>query len=92
MQAGTPLADIAKQRGLTLGTVCAHAERLISEGSLSPHAIPALLPKKLARDLERIWELVGNEEQPTLSLMRERTNGKWSFDELRMARLVRAGE
>jgi hypothetical protein len=47
-----------------------------------------LLPARVQKGLPSITKALGGDTAMTLSQMRERTKQKWSFDELRMARVV----
>lgn len=88
MKEGVSLAEIAKERGLTLGTIGGHAERGIEEGKITAAEVRKLLPDKLRRGVDDIADACGDMSGLTLTQMRERTKGKWSFDELRLARIV----
>lgn len=90
MAEGKPLAEIAKERGLTLGTITGHAERGIEEGKMTRAEVRKLLPQKLRDRLDDIADACGELDGLSLTQMRDRTKGKWSFDELRMARMALA--
>lgn len=91
MQQSMPLTEIATTRGVTVGTIVGHVEKLLTEGTATADGVRTLLPEKLAQELDAIASTCGNCAALTLTEMRDATNGKFTFDELRMARLVLSG-
>lgn len=85
---GIPLGDIAKQRKLTLSTIADHAEKLIEteriEAAHLLSAIPARLVASLP-DIHAVFEKRGTEK---LAPVYHELLGKYSYDELKIARVL----
>jgi len=86
-----PLADIAQKRGMTLGTIISHLEKLKAKNpSLD---LSAYKPKE--KDLKIIGEAFKKTTRPDQSVGKETKispvyeilGGKYSYEELRLARL-----
>lgn len=87
LEEGMTLADIAKARSLTLGTIADHAQKLIESGRIERGALMPLLDPKLAHalpEIEEAFEKLGTEK---LTPVHRRLKGKYSFDDLKIARL-----
>lgn len=88
IQEGKTLADIKALRGLTMGTIADHLEKLKSIGRITRKEVQTLLPKKLIDALPTItktFEKVGYEK---LAPAHTNLKGKYSYDELKLARLI----
>lgn len=80
---GKSLKDIAKERGMTFGTIVAHLEKLVGEGrdiNLSTYK-----PKKT--DMKIIAAAFARAGDTKLTPVHRALKGKYSFDDLRLARL-----
>ena len=77
------IAEVAKSRGITEGTVLSHLEKLINTGEQVD--IEYLKPDR--RRLDKIQEAFRKSEQLNLSPVKEILGEKYSYDELRLARL-----
>jgi len=80
---GKSLKDTAKERGMTLGTIITHLEKLKEEKydvDLKPHA------PKLA-DLKTIKVAFASQNDTKLSPVHRKFKGKYSYEDLRLARL-----
>lgn len=87
LQSGTPLSDIATVRGLTVGTVADHAEKLIGSGRLDAATLLARVPAKLVAslpDIHAVFEELGTEK---LAPVYHALNGKYSYDDLKLSRI-----
>jgi len=78
-----PLAEIAGKRGMTLGTIISHLEKLKAKNpSLD---LSAYKPKE--KDLKIIGEAFKKTKETKISPVYEILGGKYSYEELRLARL-----
>ncbi|MBP7741274.1 MAG: AAA family ATPase [Candidatus Pacebacteria bacterium] len=89
---GKSLGDIVATRALTFGTICDHLEKLREGGLISPEEIDALLPDTLRTALPKIRAAFGEGEDKKLAPAFGKLKGKYSYDELKLARLVILGE
>ncbi len=92
IEEGKPLIEIAKERKLTVGTIADHAEKLIAAGRLDAGALLSLIPARLIAalpDIHGTFERVGTEK---LAPAFHQLNGKYTYDELKLARVLFARE
>lgn len=85
---GIPLAEIAKVRKLTVGTVADHAEKLIETGRLDAGLLLARIPAKLIAalpDIHSKFEELGIDK---LGPVYHSLNGKYSYDDLKISRIL----
>lgn len=80
-----PLEEIARRRELTLGTVLGHVEKLQGKDALPD--IDYLKPELADGEFERIVTAFRESEDGRLTPVHERFGGRYSFEELRVARL-----
>lgn len=85
---GLALRDVAEDRGLTFGTICSHAEKLVQSGKLSKDVLRERLPDTLSRELPRIHDAFRTSGSAHLTPVYETLGGSVPFEELRLARLV----
>lgn len=83
-----PIALMAHERKMTPGTIMAHLEKLVSEGRLTYEQVTVLLEPGLIRALPEIIQLFDELDTMSLTPVFEYTKGKYSYDELRLARLA----
>lgn len=92
LESGMTFKEIAKKRGLTLGTIADHIERLVASDRFSREKVHGLVEKELLDALPSIFEAfekVGIERlAPVFSHLKQ----KYSFDELKIARALYQGE
>lgn len=88
MEAGMSLEDIAKERALTFGTIAEHAEKLVASGRVSADTLHDLIPDLLADALPKIYEVFSSKGTEKLSPVHTKLKGKYSFDELKLARVL----
>ncbi len=81
----TPLAGIALERGLTIGTVIGHMEKLKGEKKLSVSEIEYL--KKDIKDFDAILAEFRKSDDGKLTPLFEKFGGAYSFDTLKLVRL-----
>ncbi|PIT91229.1 helicase [Candidatus Kaiserbacteria bacterium CG10_big_fil_rev_8_21_14_0_10_49_17] len=79
LEKGMGVKEIAKERGMTVGTIIGHLERI--DGVDIEH----LKPKE--SDLKKIREAFNKVEDKKLSPVHRKLKGKYSYEELRLARL-----
>ncbi|MDB5190384.1 MAG: ATPase [Parcubacteria group bacterium] len=85
---GKSLAEAALTRGLTFGTICAHAEKLTQAGRIPYATIEAAIDDTLRKSLPDIHKKFKSNGIESLTPTFESFKGRYSFDELRLARLV----
>jgi ATP-dependent DNA helicase PIF1 len=87
---GKSLTEIAKERGIVLGTVATHVERLAAEGKLSKDDVHALAGTRVRdgfSDILAAFEKFGSERlAPVFSHLKRR----YTFEELKLARALAA--
>ncbi|MDO8620177.1 MAG: helix-turn-helix domain-containing protein, partial [bacterium] len=87
------LYDIAKERGMTHGTILSHLEKLTEAKALLPERDLAHLspdPDRLARIEKAFKTVYAKTKELKLSPARELLGDSYSFEELRVARLLLA--
>jgi ATP-dependent DNA helicase PIF1 len=86
---GLGLADIAKERGMTVGTILAHLEKLVSEEKLQAEDISHLKPEeeRYQRMETAFKKVYAKEKKLALSPVHRALKSAFAFDELRLARL-----
>jgi len=85
---GYDIDKIAKERGLTRGTILKHTEKLLEKGSISKDKIKSSAPARLLEalpEIRKVFEEVGSEY---LSPAFAKLKGKHSYDDLRIARIL----
>jgi len=86
------LEAIAEARGLTIGTVLGHVERLAQEGRITKEEVYALASvgdEGFDESYEEICEVLASVKIPALAPVYGRLGGKYSYEEIRIARLIR---
>lgn len=93
MKEKKPLAEIAKVRNLTLGTIADHAGKLLAEGLIDTGMLEKLIPARLRGALDTLYEAFDEKGYEKLTPIHSHLKGKYSFDEIKLARvLYTAGE
>ncbi len=85
---GMPLADIALERKLTIGTICDHAAKLVETGRIDLGTMLDLVPAKLKTALPSIYEAFEKKGSDKLAPVRMHLKNKYSYDELTLARAL----
>lgn len=87
-----PIKEIAKERNLTPDTIIGHIEKLLEKGDLSISEIEYIkYGSKLRPDeFDVIAEAFFEADSPTLSPIKNKFKDKYSFTDLRLARLFTA--
>lgn len=84
------LKDMAKERGVTIGTIIGHLEKLVAEKKIDPVHDLSHIERDPARfeKMRKAFETVSKKEtKMLLSPARELLGESYSYDELRIARL-----
>ncbi len=87
-QKGLSVLEIANDRGFTHGTVITHLEKLSHSGQISKDELTKVIPQEFAKNLEElrpIFEKLGYEK---ISPIYHKLGGAYSYEDLRLARLV----
>lgn len=85
---GKGIADIAKERNLAQPTIINHVEELYMQGKLDKRDVERIAPRKILEvlaDIATAFDAHGGEK---LAPVHAALKGKYSFDELRLARVL----
>ncbi len=82
VQQGLSIAEVAKQRGLSKGTITSHIERLIQAGD--DLDIRSLMPS--TERFEKIKTAIQNSDSTALSPVKEHLGDTYTYDEIRLVR------
>ncbi len=89
---GKSIAEIAKEHSLVEGTILSHIEKLASQDKISPDEImpvvDALMSADLKKHLPEIHKIFENLDTTNLGPVREHLDNKYSYDDLRLARML----
>ncbi len=88
IEEGKSVDEVVAVRKLTFGTICDHIEKLVESGRLKAAAVEPLIPEVISAALPAIskaFDAVGTEK---LSPAFGKLKGKYSYDQLRLARVV----
>jgi ATP-dependent DNA helicase PIF1 len=88
IKAGNSLDEVIEARGLTLGTICDHLEKLAASGRLSAEEVEALMPEELAPSLPKIGEAFRAIGFERLAPVFFELNEEYSYDDLKLARVL----
>jgi len=88
LEEGKTLADIAKERKLTLGTIADHATKLVSSGRITKDIIEARIPQRLRGALPAIYKAFDANGTEKLTPVHAFLKARYSFDELKLARIL----
>jgi ATP-dependent exoDNAse (exonuclease V) alpha subunit len=85
---GKNISEIAKIRGLKEGTILDHTEKLVLKGKINRSDLSRILTKPLSESLPKIHEAFRKLDTDKLSPIFEKFKGSYSYEELRIARLL----
>lgn len=88
LQDGMNLREAALERGLTYGTICDHVEKLIQAGKLDPLILDEAVPLQLRKELSKIVPVLKKLGTERLGPVHSALKGKYSYDDLRIARVL----
>jgi len=89
---GKSMGEIVTARGLTFGTICDHLEKLKEAGKLTQKELVAVVPSTLQQALPAIRAAFPKKGEAKLAPLFGKLKGAYSYDELKLARLVILGE
>lgn len=87
---GKNIAEIAGERGFTTGTVLSHIENLVMKDKISRDELPRLFSSALINALPNIHAAFRELDTEKLTPVFEKFGGKYSYDDLRLARMAKA--
>lgn len=82
------IAQIAKARGLTEKTILNHLEELVIKEKIVRSDLARIIPKNLLPELPKIHSVFKNLGTDRLSPVFEHFHGRYSYDHLKLARMV----
>lgn len=85
---GMNLRETALERGLTYGTICDHVEKLVRAGKLDPSVLDESVPETLRKELPAIFTVFKRRGTERLGPAYEALKGKYTYDDLRVARAL----
>jgi hypothetical protein len=85
---GKTIPEIIEARGLAESTIAGHIEKLYIDGKLEKSEILRIIPDHLIEVLPRIQQGLKESEGYRLTPVYEKFKGKYSFMELRLARML----
>ncbi|MCX6809305.1 MAG: helix-turn-helix domain-containing protein [Candidatus Berkelbacteria bacterium] len=85
---GKDIAQIAKIRNLSEGTILGHVANLIEKGKIDRADLVRVVPPNLSRDLSKIHAAFKNLGTDKLSPVFNHFQGRYSYDELKLARMM----
>jgi hypothetical protein len=88
LEKGKTLAEIAKERTLTLGTIADHAAKLVSAGRITRELVEARIPARLKGALPSIYRAFDANGSAKLTPVHAYLKAKYSFDEIKLARIL----
>ena len=84
---GKNIVEIAKARKLKEQTIFTHIEELLDKGKITPASLSRLLTVPFSKILPKIHAVFKELDTSSLSAVYEKLAGKYSYDEIRLARL-----
>ena len=85
---GKTVVEIAKARNLKEQTIFDHIEKLVEVGEITKEELRRLVSANLAKDLSIIHQLFKKLDTRALTPLFEQFGQKYSYDELRLARML----
>ncbi len=85
---GKSINAIAKERGVTTGTIVAHLEKLAELGRLTADQATRLADRKLLTDVPKISAAYKKLDTDLLGPVFAHFKGKYTFDQLRLAKVL----
>ncbi|HRH55929.1 MAG TPA: AAA family ATPase [Candidatus Paceibacterota bacterium] len=92
LEEGKSLMEIAKARALTLGTIADHAERLLKTKRVDRETVEDRIPQRLHGALKTVYKAFDTHGTEKLTPAHTALKGKYSFDELKLARALYVAE
>ena len=85
---GKNISQIAEMRKFTEGTILSHIEKLILKGKIKQADLSRILTPSLKNSLPKIHAVFNELNTDKLSPVFEKFNGRYSYEELRIARML----
>ncbi len=85
---GKPILFISKERGLSPQTIFGHIEKLVMESKVAYEDIEYLITDKIRKGYAEIKRAFQSADTSKLAPIRELFKSKYSYDELRIARMM----
>ena len=85
---GKTIAQIAKARKLTEGTILEHIEKLANRGTINRSDLSQIVPPSLAPSVSKIHAVFHKLNTDRLSPVFEKFNGAYSYNDLRIVRML----
>ena len=82
------VAEIASARNLGQPTILDHLEKLAKKGKIERHEFARILPKNILIDMEKIQIAILTIDNNKLTAVFEHFKGQYSYEELKIARLM----
>lgn len=92
LEEGKTLAEIAKARALTLGTIADHVQKLVLAGRIPADVVEERIPARLKGALKTIYKAFDAKGIEKLTPVHGYLKGKYSFDELKLAKILYMAE
>lgn len=89
---GKTIAQIAKERKLTVGTIADHAAKLVQSGRLAASVVEDRMAQRLRGAIDTIFTAFSTLGTEKLTPVHRHLGGAYSFDELKLARIVYTAE
>lgn len=87
-QSGKDIDQIADDRALSRGTILNHLEKLSIDGKIKKGELAKIIPDNLQAEIPKIQLAFKNLETDKLGPIFAHFHGKYSYDELRLARML----
>lgn len=87
LKQGKNLSEIAAARELVPSTICTHIEKLYADGKLEKEEVMRMIPERLRESLPMLQAALKSGEN-RLGPAFEKLGGRYSYDDLRFARMV----
>lgn len=85
---GKSISEIAQERGYSEGTIFSHIEKLVEQNKIDRSDLARLITPSFSRVLPDIQAVFRELDTNKLSIVFEEFRGKYSYDELRLARMM----
>ncbi|PIS07634.1 AAA family ATPase [Candidatus Berkelbacteria bacterium CG10_big_fil_rev_8_21_14_0_10_43_13] len=85
---GKTISQIAKDRSLSEGTIVSHLEKLTATKSINKTELSRIVSPRILTVLPKIQAAFDNQTMDKLSPIFKHCHGQYSYDELRIARMV----
>jgi hypothetical protein len=85
---GLKLEEMARERNIKITSILDHIYVLMERGDISNHEVLQLVDSNLSKDLNKIYTVFNELGHEKLSPVYEHLKGKFTYDDLRLARIV----